>query len=260
MNQPFSTSRPHGTTRLVVSALAILFFTFPLRGLSAENAEEGFVSLFDGESLEGWDGNPELWSVVDGVILGKTSDVAPLKRNEFLIWDGEVSDFVLKIEFRIADRGVGNSGVQYRSKRHKDEGRWVMGGYQADIERTNKYMGILYEERGRGILALRGQEVALNRDGDKLEKEVVGSTGDPADLVEDVKAGEWQTMEIVARGNHLEHKLNGRTLVRITDNDDEKMAKKGQLALQLHVGPEMQIEFRNIRLKDESPDKDETKE
>ncbi|MCO6047665.1 DUF1080 domain-containing protein [Aeoliella sp. ICT_H6.2] len=227
--------------------------------MSAEDTEEGFVSLFDGESLKGWDGNPELWSVVDGVIRGKTSDDNPLARNEFLIWDGEVSDFVLKLEFRIADRGVGNSGVQYRSKRYKDEGPWVAGGYQADIERTNKYMGILYEERGRGILALRGQEVALNRNGEQFEKEVVGSTGDASELVQDVKAGEWQTMEIVARGNHLEHKLNGRTLVRVTDNDDEKMAKKGLIALQLHVGPEMQIEFRNIRLKDEGPDKKNSK-
>ncbi len=259
MNQPTSTSRPLGATCLVVAALPLLCLAIPARALSAEAPEEGFVSLFDGESLKGWDGNPELWSVVDGVIRGKTSDDTPLKRNEFLIWDGQASDFVLKLEFRIADRGVGNSGVQYRSKRRSDEGHWVVGGYQADIERTNKYMGILYEERGRGILALRGQEVTLNRDGEKLEKMVVGSTGDAAELVQDVKAGEWQTLKIVARGNHLEHNLNGRTLVRITDNDDEMMAKKGLIALQLHVGPEMQIEFRNIRLKDESPDKKDSK-
>ena len=245
----------HAPSQILLVVLTLLFLPVanPLLAAEDEETEEGFVSLFDGESLDGWDGNPELWSVVDGVIRGKTSDDSPLQRNEFLIWEGEAADFTLKLEFRIADRGVGNSGVQYRSKRLKDQGPWVVSGYQADIERTNQYMSILYEEGGRGILALRGEEVELNRQGDKFEKKVVGSTGDATELVKDVKPGEWQSMEVIAHGNHLEQKLNGRTMVRITDNDAEKMAKSGIIALQLHVGPEMQIEFRNIRIKEETP-------
>ena len=248
---PKQRPRPRWGARSAVAVLLVSLLATPVGALRAEDSEKGFTPLFNGRSLDGWKGNPDLWSVVDGAIRGQTSDDKPLKRNEFLIWDGRAADFVLRLEFRIADRGVGNSGVQYRSKVYTDEGPWVVGGYQADIERTNKYMGILYEERGRGILALRGQEVALNRDGDKLVKEVVGSTGDEMELVQGVKANEWQTLEVTARGNRLEHKLNGRTLVRVVDNDSKEMAKSGVIALQLHVGAEMQIDFRNIRLRNE---------
>ena len=226
-------------------------------GLTVHNAkcaepaddEDGFESLFDGKSLAGWDGNPGLWSVADGVIRGATSDAAPLQANEFLIWKGKASDFVLRLEFRVADRGIGNSGVQYRSQRIPEAGRWVMGGYQADIERTNKYMGILYEERGRGILAMRGEQVVLDESPDGFKKEVVGSVGDPAEIVRGMQPGEWQTLEIVADGTHLQHKLNGRPSIDVVDNDASHAAKTGLLALQLHAGPEMQIEFKNIRLK-----------
>src|SRR5690606_9289917 len=119
----------------------------------AKEKQDGFISLFDGETLKGWDGNPKLWEVEEGAIVGITSDDAPLKHNEFLVWEGEVSDFELRLQFRIADQGAGNSGIQYRAKRFPEVGKWVIGGYQADIDRTNRYMGILYEERGRGILA-----------------------------------------------------------------------------------------------------------
>lgn len=216
---------------------------------TAADRKDGFVALFDGKSLKGWDGNPKLWSVADGVIQGKTSDSDPLKQNEFLIWEGTAADFVLRLEFRVADRGVGNSGVQYRSQRFPDAGRWAAGGYQADIERTNQYMGILYEERGRGILALRGEEVILSEAPERFKKQVVGSVGDPAAIVKGVKAGEWQTLEVTAIGNKLEHKINGRTTVRVIDNDAAHAATEGLIALQLHQGPEMQIDFRNIRLK-----------
>lgn len=221
---------------------------------ATEKNDDGFEVLFDGETLKGWDGNPKLWSVVDGVIHGETSDDAPIETNEFLIWDGTASDLHLIVEFRVADRGVGNSGVQYRSKRFEDAGKWVAGGYQADIERTNQYMGIGYEERGRGILAMRGEEVVLSEKPDGFKKEVVGSVGDAQEIVEGVKAGEWQTLEIIAKGNRLEHKLNGRTTAVVTDNDTRHAAKDGLIALQLHSGPSMAIDFRNIRLKKLSAD------
>ncbi|TWT75700.1 hypothetical protein Pla123a_32100 [Posidoniimonas polymericola] len=212
-------------------------------------AEEGFEPIFDGSTLKSWDGNPKLWRVADGVIVGETSDESPLESNEFLIWSGEADDFVLRLEFRIADRGVGNSGVQYRSKRLEDAGRWVVGGYQADIERTNKYMGILYEEQGRGILALRGEEVLLGGSANGVQRQVVGSVGNAEEIVNDVRAGEWQELEIVAQGNRLEHKINGRTTVLVVDKDESNAANSGILALQLHRGDEMMIEFKNIRLK-----------
>ena len=137
--------------------------------------EAGFESLFDGKTLGGWDGNPDLWSVADGAILGATSDESPIAANEFLIWDGDATNFVLRLQFRIADRGVGNSGIQYRSKRKTNAQGWGVQGYQADIERTNKHMGILYEEGGRGILARRGEQVVVEEAPAGFKKRVVGS-------------------------------------------------------------------------------------
>jgi hypothetical protein len=220
---------------------------------TAADGEDGFETLFDGETLKGWDGDPKLWNVVDGVIRGQTHEERPIDANQFLIWDGEVDDFTLRLQFRIADRGIGNSGVQYRSRRQPDAGKWVIRGYQADIERSNKYMGILYEERGRGILALRGEEVVLEPSPNGLAKKVIGSVGDPAEIVRGVRPGEWQDLEITAQGNDLVHKLNGVVAVHVTDQDSDDAAHRGLLALQLHRGPAMQIEFRSIRLKRLTP-------
>ncbi|QDU88038.1 hypothetical protein Pla175_14080 [Pirellulimonas nuda] len=233
-----------------IVAFALVWALIGARPVLAEQDEAGFRPLFDGKTLEGWDGDPALWQASDGVIRSVTTDDAPLEYNQFLIWDGEVGDFVLRLEFRVADRGVGNSGVQYRSKRMPDAGNWVVGGYQADIERTNKHMGILYEERGRGILANRGEKVELTAGPKGVKKQVVGKVGDPAEIVDGVRAGEWQTLEVSAVGNELVHKLNGRTTVRVVDNDAAHAAQRGIVALQVHKGPAMQIEFRNIRLKD----------
>jgi hypothetical protein len=211
--------------------------------------EEGFVSLFDGHTLTGWDGNPKLWTVQEGAITGTSSDETPIQHNEFLIWKGEVADFVLRLQYRIADRGQANSGVQYRSKRFPEVGKWVVGGYQADIDASNRYVGILYEERGRGILALRGEKVILRADLEKgHRKQVAGSVGDPDEIVKGVVAGEWHDYEITARSNRLIHKLNGRVTVDVTDQDEQRAARRGILALQLHAGPAMQVQFRHLRI------------
>lgn len=237
------------TTFCKTYAALVVALLITLLPSGAGATEEGFASLFDGSTLDGWDGNPKLWGVQDGAIVGETSDESPLEANEFLIWDGEAADFVLRLEFRIADRGVGNSGVQYRSKRLRGGGRWAVGGYQADIERTNQYMGILYEEQGRGIIAMRGEEVRLTPAHGGFHREVVGSVGDPKEIVDRVRAGEWQQLEVIAQGNRLEHKLNGRTTALVVDNDHSNAAQSGIIALQLHRGDEMKIEFKNIRLR-----------
>ncbi|MFP6602649.1 MAG: DUF1080 domain-containing protein, partial [Pirellulaceae bacterium] len=123
----------------------------------------GTISLFNGKDLTGWDGDPTRWSVRDGAITGKTTADRPLDHNIFLIWrGGTVKDFQLQMKFRIeGEDGFGNSGIQYRSKELKDLGKWVLGGYQADIDLTKKHMGILYEEKMRGIIGPRGQQVVL---------------------------------------------------------------------------------------------------
>ncbi|MBL9081134.1 MAG: DUF1080 domain-containing protein [Planctomycetales bacterium] len=210
----------------------------------ADEAAEGFKWLFDGKDIIDWDGNPEFWTVEDGgVITGRTTSEKPTKGNTFLVWKGgNVSDFELRLQIKI---NGGNSGIQYRSETVPDQ-KWVIKGYQGDFDSTNKYTGILYEEKGRGILAQRGTKVKIPAGG---KPEVVGSLGDEKELAAAVKQGDWNDYTIIAQGNHLIHKINGATMVDVTDEDSEKGKKEGLLALQLHAGPPMTVQFRNIRIK-----------
>ncbi len=205
-------------------------------------AEEGeFKSIFNGKDLSGWDGDPKYWSVKDGAINGQTTDAKELKHNTFLIWRaGKVDDFELRLKFKIVG---GNSGIQYRSKEFPE---WVIGGYQADFEAGTTYSGILYEERMRGILAQRGQKVIVREGG---KPEVVGSVGDSKAIQAAIKKEDWNDYEISARGNHLIHKINGMTTVDVVDEDKEKRAASGLLALQLHAGFVMQVQFKDVELK-----------
>jgi putative membrane-bound dehydrogenase-like protein len=210
--------------------------------------EDGFRPLFDGRSLENWDGNPDFWSVRDGVITGQTTADKPTRGNTFLIYRGfEVGDFELRLQFRIVG---GNSGIQYRSKEMKDAGRWVVGGYQADFEAGTTFSGILYEERGRGILAQRGQMTVVEPTGDgKFRVNVIGSIGDSNDIQKVIKNEAWNDYTILARGNHFTHIINGRVTVDVTDNDAAHAVSQGILALQLHAGPPMTVQFKEIRIK-----------
>ena len=225
---------------LVLTMLAILLVgTSPdLRGAE----EDGFEPIFDGKSLEGWDGNPKFWSVRDGTITGQTTADNPTQDNTFIIWRaGKTADFELKLEYRIVD---GNSGIQYRSFEVEGE-RWAVGGYQADFEAGDTYSGILYGERYRGILANRGQETLVG-DGGKVT--VVGKVGDSDAIQAKIKKEDWNAYHIIARGNQFTHKINGLVTCKATDNDSAAR-ESGILALQLHTGPPMTVQFRNIRLK-----------
>ncbi len=206
-----------------------------------EPDNEGFVSIFDGKSLEGWDGNPKFWSVRDGAITGQTTPENPTQGNTFIIWrQGEVGDFELRLKFRIVG---GNSGIQYRSQEPQ---KWVIAGYQADFDGDGNWTGTLYEERGRGILARRGQKVEITPEG---EKKTIGQTTPEAEILKAYKKGEWNDYTIIARGNHLIQKVNGLTTVDVVDNQKDKAATSGLLALQLHAGPPMTVQFKDIRLK-----------
>ncbi len=213
------------------------------RTSGAAPARDGFVSLFNGRDLAGWDGNTNLWSVRDGVIHGETSRENPIKQNTFLVWtNGVVEDFELRLSYRIV---AGNSGIQYRSKIH-DPKNWVVGGYQADFEAGKTYSGILYEERGpRGIMAQRGEKVSWNADG---KKQVLGATEKTsAELQAAIKPEEWNDYVVVVKGNSFKHMINGNTTCEVTDDDVAKRAMSGVLALQIHTGPPMVVEFKNIR-------------
>lgn len=229
----------------------------------------GYRQIFDGASLDGWDGDPAFWRVENGVITGETTPDNPIKQNSFLIWrGGRTADFDLKLEFRI---NAGNTGVQYRSQQLPeggtgDIGKWVLKGYQADIDFANQYSGMLYEERGRGFLAPRGQ---FNYAGPNQPPSVgrgqpppqpapgttfgvrgqVGALNSSDALREQIKQNDWNQFQVVARGNVLIHVLNGQVTAVFVDDDVEGRAFDGLLGLQIHTGPPMKVEFRNIWIK-----------
>ncbi len=199
--------------------------------------------IFDGKSLDGWDGNPKFWRVEDGCITGQTTKENPTDGNTFLIWrKGVVGDFQLTLEYKIVG---GNSGIQYRSF-EVPEKKWVIGGYQGDFEAGDRYSGILYGERFRDILCDRGQKTVIGAD---HKPKVVGSVGDSDELQKQIKKEDWNNYEITAKGFHFVHKINGHVTADCTDEDVEMRRKSGILALQLHAGPAMKVQFRNIRLK-----------
>jgi len=229
-----------GVRRPVAAALLAAAF-----GAGTARADEsGFVPLFDGTSLAGWEGKPEFWRVEDGAIVGETTAEKPTQGNTFLIWrQGALDDFELALRYRLTG---GNSGVQYRSRELTDVGPFVVGGYQGDFESGTKYSGILYEEKGRGILAERGQRITITADGRKVPGEPIGTA---EDLQKSIRQGDWNELRIVAQGPKLRHFINGQLMSETVDEQEGKRALEGILALQLHAGPPMKVEFKDIRLK-----------
>ena len=210
---------------------------------SIARADEDFKELFNGRDLAGWEGDDRIWSVEDGLLTGQTTADTKLEKNTFLIWTGgKVGDFSLKAEFRL--EGDNNSGVQYRSKRYPKNGKYAIIGYQADIHPAPNYIGMLYDEGGRGIAAERGQRVTLGPEGAKDVKPLAdGAKLEPVDLTK------WTTLEITAQGNQLVHKINGEETVEIIDNDPKNAEARGLLALQVHAGPAMKVQYKSVKLK-----------
>jgi hypothetical protein len=200
-------------------------------------------AIFNGKDLKDWDGDPKFWSVQDGAITGLTTAESPTKGNTFCVWrGGSPKDFEFRTIFRLYNH---NSGVQYRSKTvDNDANKWVMGGYQADMDGANTYTGGLYEERGRGILAKPGQKVTVGADGKPTVTEVLHKP-------EEIKAAikDWNEYVIIAQGNHIQQKLNGLVTVDLTDDDEKRRAMEGLIGLQVHAGPPMKVQFKEIMLK-----------
>ncbi|MBA3483227.1 MAG: DUF1080 domain-containing protein [Pirellulales bacterium] len=208
-----------------------------------------FKELFNGRDLAGWEADEQIWTVEEGLLTGQTTADTKLEHNTFAIWTGgEVDDFHLVAEFRL--EGDNNSGVQYRSKRNPDKGKYSIVGYQADIHPAANYVGMLYDEGGRGIAAERGQRVTLGPNDTKELKPQSGEL-EPADLTK------WNKLEVIARGNRLIHKLNGMETIEVTDNDPKNAEAKGLLALQVHAGPPMKVQYKSVRLKPLKPQKDQ---
>ena len=236
----------------VVLALGAALFT-STASVRAQDVEPGFKSLFNGKDLSGWAGRSNHWSVEDGCITGTTTKENPAKGNNFLIAKDSdknliVDDFELRFSYSF-NGPWGNSGVQYRSD---DKGNFVVHGYQADFEVGTTYSGILYEEGKRGILCQRGQKVVIKEDPEKPGKtkiEVTGKLGETKEIQTFIKTNGWNDYVVIAKGNHLQQWINGKQTIDVTDEQEAKAAKAGILALQLHAGPAMKVQFKNIRIK-----------
>jgi hypothetical protein len=244
-------------TRLGATLFAVeLTISISTTALAAENSAPPepaeMKSLFSGKDLEGWDGDPRLWSVKDGVIHGETTAENPAKGNTFLIWKGgTLKDFDLRLSFRC--NATNNSGIQYRSK-HITDGKpanqWVVRGYQHEIRNETKLpsvAGFIYDEGGRrGRMCLVGEKAVWGDDG---KKQVTEKLIDAAGYEKLFKLDDWNDVVIIARGSHIQHYLNGTLILDCTDNDPKLALREGVLALQLHAGAPMWAEFKNLRLK-----------
>jgi Domain of Unknown Function (DUF1080) len=234
----------------ILSALAVCS---SLGAADAPPEQPGMQSIFNGRDLTGWDGDPRLWSVKDGVIHGETTTENPAKGNTFIIWkDGKTADFELRLSFRC--NAANNSGIQYRSK-HITDGKvgnaWVVRGYQHEIRNENKLpnvSGFIYDEGGkRGRICLVGEQATWEADGKKLIKSDLVDAGGFEKLF---KLDDWNDVVIIAKGNHIQHYLNNHLILDFTDNNSELALSDGILALQLHAGKPMWAEFKNIRIRE----------
>lgn len=211
----------------------------------------GTRAIFNGKDLAGWDGDPRLWSVREGALRGETTTENPAQGNTFILWkDGKTKDFDLRLSFRC--NATNNSGIQYRSK-HITEGNvknaWVVRGYQHEIRNElnlPSVAGFIYDEGGsRGRLCLVGERATWDADGKKVADD---SLIDQAGFEKLFKLDDWNDVVIIARGPNVRHYLNGRLIVDFTDNDPRRALREGVLALQLHAGKPMWVEFKKIRL------------
>ena len=222
---------------------SIAFALSLILSLTMVAQEPEYHSIFDGKSLSGWAGDTDYWRVEEGCIVGESTADRPLDQNTFLRWtEGELDDFELVLEFRIEGTDRANSGIQIRSQR-LDDG--AVSGYQADIDRSGTYLGILYDEHtGRGILANRGQRVTIDADGQRE----VETIGDPQERITHFRRDDWNEYRVRATGNRIMTMINGEVMADLIDNQTGHVDDQGLLALQLHAGPPMKIAFRNIRL------------
>lgn len=240
--------------RMLATGSLLLMTTFCLaEDLTAPEEPADMKVIFNGKDLTGWNGDPSMWSVRDGVIHGETTPENPAKGNTFIIWeDGTLEDFELRLSFRCtADN---NSGIQYRSKHlppsDRIKNKWVVKGYQHEIrneEDLPSVPGFIYDEKGkRGRICLVGERATWEADG----KKVIASDLIDAEGFKDLmKVDDWNDVVIIAKGNRIRHYLNGKLILDFTDNHPELALKEGVLALQLHAGKPMWTEFKDIRIK-----------
>jgi hypothetical protein len=230
-------------TRILPASLLLTGLLCPT--IPAAEKEEGFMPIFNGKNLDGWEGEAGFWSVQDGAITGITSPEKPVKAATYLMWRGEkAADFELRFAYRIFS---GNSGVQFRSRRLEN---WDIAGYQADFDLPNQWTGCLYDCNSHRadpnrVIGPVGQKVMIDRDG----KRTPSTVADPKELLEHVKKDGWNDYHVIARGPMITLKINGVVMSQVVDHEQGKAAKSGIFAIQLHGGEPMKVQVKDIRLK-----------
>ncbi len=203
--------------------------------------KDGFVAIFNGENLDGWQGMSGGWRVEDGIIIGESTPEKPCTASHYLYWnEKEPGDFHLKLTFRLRGEGA-NSGIQFRSEKRPD---WDTFGYQADMDQSLQWTGTLFHHT-RGAVVRRGYDSVIDAEGRVNEKQFA----DPAELIKVYKPGDWNDYEVIAQGSEITLKINGKMMCRVDDRHATEAATKGIIALQMHQGPPMKVEFKNIRIK-----------
>lgn len=226
------------------------------------NENSGFVTIFDGKTLANWKGDPKYWTVENGCLVGTVTPETLLKSNSFIIWQGDQPEnFELKLEVKISESG--NSGINYRSTLLENN-PFGLRGYQCDIDGKQQYTGQNYEEKKRTTLAYRGEKVTINSQfnpdvlGDlKLNikkncwqtRQIEKKLGDAEFLKSKIKNEDWNQIHLIIRGNTLQHYVNGVLMSEVNDLDTINRSKKGFIGVQVHVGPPMKVDYRNIQLK-----------
>jgi hypothetical protein len=233
------------THRGACSASATLLAVLVSSLLPAQAQQDGFRPIFDGKTLTGWAApDPTYWSVEEGAITARSTEQKLCVKNQFLVWQGgDVADFELKLQFRIQGPPDANSGIQLRSVIHPDG---HAEGYQADIDRSGKYLGALYdEETGRGMLAERGAYTIIKEDGTRDSE----TKDDPAQLFKSINLDRWNEYRIRAQGHQIELSINGKATAGVIDRQLNHADLVGKLALQLHSGPPTVVQFKDLMLK-----------
>ncbi len=252
------TSESAALLMMIRSLIIVPFVFFACHSFAAEEPQfapaesPGMQRIFNGVDLNGWDGDPRLWSVRKGAIHGETTAENRAGGNTFIIWQGgSVADFELRLTFRCS--ASNNSGIQYRSQRVTGgnvRDRWIVRGYQHEIRNEIELpnvAGFIYDEGGkRGRICLVGEQAKWENG----QKHLTGSLIDARGFRKLFKLDDWNEVVIVAKNNRLRHYLNNRLIVDFTDKDPRLALQAGIVALQLHAGNPMWAEFKNIRLKE----------
>jgi hypothetical protein len=209
-------------------------------------ADEGFTSIFDGETLEGWHGaDASVWSVEDGAITARSTEDKPATRNHYLVYEGgKLGDFELKLKHRLVSENTVNGGFQFRSEMFDGDIPDDCRGYQVDNNTQTDWLVRLYDEFGRHTLAWRGERTVFGEDGEPTTTPIEEAKGDPwFDL------GQWHEYHLTCVGPKLTLKVDGRIVAEVIDNDPKQQDFEGVFALQLHSGPPMLVQFKDIRVK-----------